>query len=447
MENRSRVLIAPVNSMRLFLFLLAIPFLVSAEEIEVHLATRSSLVPIYLSEFQTEDPDWRGADEMRRVLEEDLNRSGSATVVAKEYELEEALRFPAPRNHFDVALWKRKSIPFCIAAQVVKGQLEIEAFNIEKESSKKYPLIPLNRGAIHKLADAIQKDFFGKEGISSLHLLYTVREKNPSSKGLDWLSEIWVCDSDGANAVQVTRENSYCLSPYFLPHSNQAFFYTSEKSGQSKIYRATLAKPKGELMVDLRGNQALAAMSLDGMHMAFITDVAGRPDLFIQTFDSMGKMVGKARQLFSAPRATQASPTFSPDGKKVAFVSDKDGPPRIYLLDVLDPKSTKRVRPQLLTKKNRENTSPSWSSDGTKLAYSAKVDGVRQIWIYDFITGEERPLTQGPENKENPSWAPNSFHLVYNTEGDAHCNLYLIHLNGADPIQIAKGRFASWQQK
>ena len=76
---------------------------------------------------------------------------------------------------------------------------------------------------------------------------------------------------------------------------------------------------------------------------------------------------------------------------------------------------------------------------------------IQQIWIYDFLSDEEMPLTTGPENKENPSWAPDSFHLVYNTESDDVCELYVIHLNQGEPIQISKGpeqkRFASWQQR
>ena len=78
------------------------------------------------------------------------------------------------------------------------------------------------------------------------------------------------------------------------------------------------------------------------------------------------------------------------------------------------------------------------------------MDGVRQIWIYDFLTEDEIPLTTGAQNKENPAWAPDNFHLVYNTESDESCELYLIHLNQCDPIQISQGpgqkRFASWEQ-
>ncbi len=422
-----------------FVFLLLFSCFVFGEELEVHLKLRAELSPIYLGAFYSSESDSSKWDEMRSLLETDLNRGGYAIVLPKDDSLESAIR-----SRFSASIWKKEKIPFCLSAQVVQNRLEVSAFNVEKGTSKKYPAIPMERQAIHKLADAIQKDLFGKEGIASCKLIYTVRTKNPK-QGLGWLSEVWMSDSDGEGAIQLTKENSYCLSPFFFPGSSSEFFYTSEKSGQSKIYRASLSEPVGKLMVDLRGNQALASMK--GGYMAFITDVAGRPDLFVQSVDSMGKMSGKARQLFSDPRATQASPTFSPDGKRVAFVSDKDGTPRVYVLDVALSKTKGRPQPQLLTKKNRENTSPSWSPDGTKLAYSAKVDGVRQIWIFDFLTNEETQITTGPENKENPSWAPDSFHLVFNTEDDEHCDLYLIHLNQGDPIRIGKGRFASWQQR
>ena len=325
-----------------FLGWLFFPVLLLSQDLEVRLATRSSLKPLYLSALQ--ESEWRW------VLEFDLNMSGYCTVLKPEERLEKAL------NEFDLSVWKKEKIPFCLSAQIVQNKLEVTAFNIEMETTKKYPPIPLERYAVHRLADAIQKDFFGKEGIASLKLIYTQRTKNGTEKGRNWLSEVWVSDSDGENGRPVTAEKSYCLSPFFIAGSADEFFYVSEKSGQSKIYRASLRNPEGELMVDLRGNQALPSLSKKGTQMAFITDVAGRPDLFIQNFDEKGLRLGKARQFFSAPKATQATPTYSPDGKQLAFVSDKDGPPRIYTMYV----SAQKQTPRLITKKNRENTSPSW---------------------------------------------------------------------------------------
>ena len=53
--------------------------------------------------------------------------------------------------------------------------------------------------------------------------------------------------------------------------------------------------------------------------------------------------------------------------------------------------------------------------------------------------------------KENPSWAPNSHHLVYNTSDNNKAELYLINLNTSEPIQISSGpgekRFPSWEPR
>jgi TolB protein len=425
-----------------------------AEEIEVALPTRSSLVPMYIARFHVDqkEHDWRFFDELRSVLAFDLENNGVSSVLAIRGEWEETFGWPDPRVAFPIATWRSSPAPYVIAVDASRGKLEPYVFDIAQGTSKKYPEIPLkprleeNREALHRLADMIQWDLFQKEGVASLKILYAARQRSENG----WSSEIWVADSDGANAKPIVSEKGYCMSPCFFPWGRD-FFFVSYETGQSKIYRASLGQSKKELLIDMRGSQALPAINQQGNALAFISDVAGRPDLFIQLFDEKGKPLGKARQVYSAPRATQASPTFSPDGKKIAFVSDKDGPPRIYLLDVPGPKSTKRPHPQLLTKANRENTSPAWSLDGTKIAYSAKTDGVRQIWIYDTATGQEWQLTSSPENKENPMWAPDNLHLVYNTESDDICDLYRINLNQREPLLISKGvgqkRFPCWQPK
>lgn len=438
------------------LFICLFPLFICAEELEVHLPTRSELPLLYISAMETDASgyDWRYLDELRSALEFDLSVSGGCLIAPQKAEWDELLPIHDHRKQYHLTFWKKHNVPFILRLESVDERFTVTAFQVAKSAVKKYPGfmltkdLEMDRESVHRIADMVQKDLFQMKGVSSLKLIYTKRTKNAAS---EWLSEVWVCDSDGANPRQITHENTYCLTPYFLPKQqpDADFFFVSHKGGQSKIYKASIEDPTPTPMIELRGNQILPTMSQRGTHMAFISDVAGRPDLFIQHFDASGNMAGKARQLFSAPRATQASPTFSPDAREIAFVSDKDGPPRIYILPLASLKGTQKLNPRLVTKKNRENTSPCWSPDGKKIAYSAKVDGVRQIWMYDIEKDEEVQLTTGPEHKENPSWAPNSFHLVYNTESEDSCEIYLLNLAQQTPVLLSKGpgqkRFPSWE--
>lgn len=420
------------------------------EELEISLPTRSPLKPLYLAPFHI-DPshtDWRYVEDLYKVLQFDLNRGGFCKTVALSEKLDKALHWPDVRSNFHLSVWRESQIAYLVAVQFFQNRLSPVVFDIENGSSKRYPDLLLtgqlekDRTLLHNFSDALHKDLFGSKGVASLRLLYAQRN-SPLLEG-ERASEIWISDLDGHNQRQLTQNGGYCLSPTFFK-GKEEFLYVSFKGGQSKIYTS-----KGDLLISLRGNQALPALSPKGDLLAFISDVAGRPDLFMQRLDENFKPRGKARQLFSASRATQASPTFSPDGKQIAFVSDKDGPPRIYLLNVAGPRETRKPRPRLLTSKGRENSSPAWSPDGTKLAYSAKIEGVRQVCIYDFTTQEEIQLTQGPEMKENPAWAPDNLHLVYNTESEESCELYLIDLHQKEPICISKGvgqkRFPCWEQ-
>jgi TolB protein len=195
----------------------------------------------------------------------------------------------------------------------------------------------------------------------------------------------------------------------------------------------------------------MPAVSRQRDKIAFICDITGNPDLFIQDFSPDTGATDKPRQIFATYKATQGTPAFSPDGKQIAFVSNKDGSPRIYVMDIPPPgKSLKDIQAKLLSKYSKESTAPSWSPDGTKIAYCAMTNGTRQIWMFDLTKNEERQLTQGAGNKENPSWAPNSVHLVFNTNDiDKESSLYMMNINQPGVVKISSGRgdkrFPNWE--
>jgi TolB protein len=380
-------------------------------------------------------------------LQYDLNYNGSTTLLPRSQDKEQLLKELDPAIAFNPKMWKSSGAPYAVKWNIEQKMLSASVYSVQSGSVKQFTDIALtgdplqDRRQVHKLADAIHKALFHADGIASSRILFSYQIKNTHSGDKEWLSEIWECDWDGANARQLTHENSYCVTPVYLPpshkYANDRFLYVSYKHGLPKIYIASLGEGVGRRLIDLGGNQFLPAISPQRDKVAFVCDAAGRTDLFLQPFHPETGEVGKPCQLYSYPRATQASPTFSPDGSKIAFVSDKDGGMRIYIISTA--LTDKRPQALLISKQNRENSCPSWSPDGTKLAYSAKTDGIRQIWIYDFAAKEEKQLTSGPGNKENPCWAFNSKHIVFNSTDANSSELYLVNLNQPEVVKITRG--------
>lgn len=329
--------------------------------------------------------------------------------------------------------------------------LKCQLVNTENKTGKTFDGIALSmdplkdRQAIHRLSDTIFKTLYQEEGIASTRFVYTTKHKNNY--------ELWEADYDGENRSLITRQREVLVTPCLssAPQGKRpaSCLFTSYIQGEPKLFLSPLKEFKPKRISLLKGNQLTPAISKQNDKIAFISDTKGNPDLYLVDLDPSGNL-STPRRIYGFPKAAQSSPTFSPDGKKIAFVSNKDGFPRIYSLPIPNPdQKIRHLKPELLTTLSKESTAPAWSPDGQKLAYCARDnEGVRQIYIYDFGTKREKQLTQGPLQKENPTWASNSLHLLYNTVGDNESTIYMINLNEKESIRIPlEGgihRFPSW---
>lgn len=444
------------------LFVLLIPIWsfteTSNEEIVIHLNVSEPLVPIYLGYFHHDSTNFSKeyVDSLYKLLSFDIENSGRIQLITNDSQKESLLKNPNFKEAFSDLSWKADKISYVVHTLVEKESCSIMIYSVDFASIKHLKNISLSgnlstdRHQIHKIADALHKTLFNREGIACTKILYTTQTLSHENR---YQSHIWQCDYDGGNPKQLTKEGHYCITPIFYPvkkNKDPEFLYVSYEKGPSKIFISSLENPHGEPFITLKGNQLLPAISKDRSKIAFICDASGRADLFVQPIHPERGLLGKPIQAYSFPSSVQASPTFSPDGKKIAFVSDKEGTPKIYVINTPH-YSLGRGLPEAkcLTKKNKENTCPNWSPDGKKLAYSAKTDGIRQIFVYDFETNEERQLTSGKSHKENPCWAPDSLHIVFNTADPSSSELYLVNLNEAKTIKITDGpgkkHYPAWQ--
>lgn len=448
----------------------ASPVNVSAQEsadsdpIIVRLSTEQQLMPLFLAKFidQNAGLDRAYLDQLESVLRFDLGHNGMTQVLSHN----KARALLVDTGTLDdlgrPEEWQAQNIFYVVKIWAKDKKLFVRVLSVNSNMIKRIDGLPLSgdalqdRSQIHLLADTIHKALFGTDGIASTHIVYTLKTKSGDDSN-KWLSDIWEADYDGANARRLSQEGSgYCVTPVYVPpkpgHVSASIFYVSYKNGQPKIYIAALKDGIGRRFSYLKANQLMPAISRGRDKVAFISDVTGNPDLFLQDFSVESGAVGKPRQIYTTHQATQGSPTFSPDGKQIAFVSNKDGSPRIYIMDIPSPETKlKDIKARLISKANRESSAPCWSPDGSKIAYCARSGGDRQIWVYDLERDEERQITQGTGNKENPSWAPNSLHLIFNSSNADACELYIVNLNQPQAVKITNGsgekRFPAWEPR
>jgi TolB protein len=308
----------------------------------------------------------------------------------------------------------------------------------QKKQTKHIGPIPLSlesekdASIYHKVHDKIVQMWFSQKGIASKRLLYCKQNEKKNF-------QVVCSDYNAHNPKIITKPFENCITPKFIPNkSGQSaqFLVVNYRSGQPKVHIGSLITYETKPFIQLAGQQLLVAISLQSNALAFISDRTSQIDLFVQYIDFENKKASKPKQLFSYPNSTQSSPSFSPDGRQIVFVSDKSGHPHLYILPT---NLQKEIAPLKITNLSEENTCPAWSFDGKRIAYVAKTNEVRQIWIFEVDTQKEWQLTFDNKQKENPCFAPNNLHLVYNTQEDGDCNLFLIDLRHQKPLRLTKG--------
>jgi Tol biopolymer transport system component len=227
---------------------------------------------------------------------------------------------------------------------------------------------------------------------------------------------LFVADSAGKNERALPHSESE-YSPTFSPDRKWIVF-TSERAGQSDIYRMHPDGSGREQLTDDPAFDDQGALSPDGKQLAFIsTRGEGFANLWLLDIASH-KCQSLTRSLSGNFR-----PNWSPDGRWIAFSSDRDANPGKFPgqwehlqssgIYVIHPDGTGLRR---LTKAGGVAGSPTWSADGKRVlyyesdetgAYLAKNGrGRTELVSVDTATGDRKQYTASEEVKLSPQWLP-----------------------------------------
>jgi dipeptidyl aminopeptidase/acylaminoacyl peptidase len=188
---------------------------------------------------------------------------------------------------------------------------------------------------------------------------------------------------------------------------------------------------------DVLGLQFVAAADLspDGRRVVYAVtraDVEAEQDRV--ALHLLDVETGARRQL-TAGRGADGSPVWSPDGSLVAFVSDRAGAPQVF---VISPDGGEAR--QVTEMEHGVAGTPAWSPDGTKLAFAALAagqlrdrarpyrvtravyrfdqmgyieDALLDVHVVDVAGGEAKRLTEDDRVNTDPRWTPEGSAIVY----------------------------------
>lgn len=284
--------------------------------------------------------------------------------------------------------------------------------------SQSYEEAPARAAALaHKVADDIVMAVKKVPGIASTRIAMI------GSRG--GKKDLYVCDYDGRNMMQVTHEGAICISPNWFPDGNRIAYTSFFQQNRPIIYMIDLAGKARSVLSGFPGLNTGASISRDGRNMAMTLSKDGNAELYVMTVGGGAKNLTR----LTASRATEASPTWSLDGGKIAYVSDKGGSPQIY---IKDRNGGPEARVSLI---GQENVAPDWGPNG-KLAWTTRREGRYQISVLDKGKEEVLDTTRDGFDYEDPSWAPDGRHIVCGRTSGFHSDVYILDTMGDPPIRI-----------
>ena len=324
--------------------------------------------------------------------------------------------------------------PFSVSVRLENGKLSVtmtDAKGLKAPKTKDYgiaggPTDVAARATIHAISDDIVEWITGERGIAQSRVVYVQGGK------------VRMVDSDGANDHAVTL-NGAALSPSWHP-SGRAIVFSDFGDAGTQIAQLDLQTGRTSLLkATPRGLNITPVFTPDGSSIVYASGGEQPADLVIASASNNGS----ARKIGAGRLTEQSSPTFRPDGRRVAFISPSPKTPQIYTMNV-DGSDIQQLTPSVAGVRSYR-TGPDWSPDGTKIAYEQQ-NGDFQVWMINVADRKMRKLTSVGEN-EDPSWAPDSRHVVISTTRNRTKYLWVLDTQSGRMRQLTHldgARLAAW---
>ncbi len=332
-------------------------------------------------------------------------------------------------------------------------------------------------------------------------IAYVVREPLMEGSKSEYLSHVWMTDSEGSRPVQWTRGASSAGGPRFSPDGRWLTFTTSragdDEADGSQVWALPLSGGEARQITKAAGSVGAYRWSPDGSRIAFLMrdpqtaeeKKAAEEKRDVILVDQNYKFSHLYVAAFSEDATEPATPvrltsgdfhiggfTWSPDGRRIAFSHQAD--PRINTgrlsgdLSMVTVPSAGRIEEILASHADVDEadegtgaedaephtagemsdfvtgpgieTSPYWSPDGNSIAYVSTGDqpepiGLGDLYVIPATGGEARRLETPDRSARILGWSGDSGEVLLVESLGTRRHVVAVPIDGADIRFISYG--------
>jgi dipeptidyl aminopeptidase/acylaminoacyl peptidase len=218
---------------------------------------------------------------------------------------------------------------------------------------------------------------------SGKHVVYTVINEVMTPEKSEYVTQVWLANSDGSNNLQVTFNDKSSTNPKWSPDGNSIAFTSNRKDNKNNLYLLRLNGAEAEPLTDLKSSVADFEWAPDGKSIAFTmtdpkTDEEEKND--------------KGRNDFR-------------------YVDENLKMSRLYVIPVNKDSNGKREW-RKITDVNFSVNDFDWSPDGKQIVFahvkttSANDWTTSDVSLVEVATGKIISITATPAAENSPVFAP-----------------------------------------
>jgi dipeptidyl aminopeptidase/acylaminoacyl peptidase len=297
-------------------------------------------------------------------------------------------------------------------------------------------------------------------------VLYTVREAIMTDDRSEYVNQVFVCNADGSNTIQLTRGDKNSANPKWSA-DGKWIAYTSNRDGKNNLYILPINGGEAEKLTDVKGSVGEYEWSHDGTMIAYLSnDVANDAEeknkksksdwyyydedykqnriyvLWLNEKDSSAKR--KWKQVSKDNRNVNGF-DWSPDGKQIVYSHGKSAVvnDNIYADVSLVTIASGAIKPIAIT--NAGETNPLFSPDGKQIVYYCSEDpvdwsGPRHARIYTVEDGKTWRLKATPdENGGILGWTADGKNILWGEPNKTLYSVYSLSVDGKTITEWNKG--------